>query len=142
VEGEVDHAGTAVSAVPAGQGTETILVVEDDLSLRNFVARSLKLGGYTVLSAGMGEEALVCSKTHTDPVHLLLTDVVMPGMSGREVARLIQEARPGIRVLYMSGCADNSIVHHGVLDDGTALLEKPFTVDVLLRKVREALDGR
>jgi len=122
------------------RGTETILIVEDDESLRVFAAKALTMRGYTVLEAKHGENALLVSKTHQGGIDLLLTDVVMPGMSGREAARQLLTSRPRMKVLYMSGYTENAIVHHGVLDEGTVLLEKPFTPESLARQVRALLD--
>ena len=105
------------------------------------LARSiLKDCGYTVLEAAGGEEAIRICKQHENPIHLMLTDVVMPGMSGREMARRLADVHPEMGVLYMSGYTDDAIVHHGVLDPDTPFLEKPFTPDALARKVREVLN--
>jgi len=127
-------------AVPA-RGTETVLVVEDEVSVRSLVRGVLESHGYRVLEACHGADALAISDQHGGPIHLLLTDVVMPEMSGRDLASRVVPRRPGIRVLYMSGYTDDAIVHNGVLDAGTAFLQKPFTPDALAHKVREVLDG-
>ncbi len=121
-------------------GSETILVVEDDDMVRNFVARVLKGLGYRILSAGDGQEAISIAGDHQGPIHLILTDVVMPGMSGGELEEKMSVSRPGIKLLYMSGYTDNAIVHHGVLDERKTFLQKPFTHEALGRKVRERLD--
>jgi len=121
-------------------GSETILIVEDDDMVRNFATRVLKGLGYTILSAADGKEAISISGDHQGPIHLILTDVVMPGMSGPAVEETLRVSRPGIKALYMSGYTDNAIVHHGVLDKGKVFLQKPFTPDSLGRKVRERLD--
>ena len=97
--------------------------------------------GYTVLTAASGPEALDTSARHDGEIDLLLTDVVMPQMSGRTLARRLLKPRPAIKVLFMSGYTDDAIVHHGVLDEGTNFLGKPFTGTDLTRKVREVLDG-
>jgi PAS domain S-box-containing protein len=137
----------AGSASPAAQeksavrGSETVLVVEDDESLRELVREILERQGYTVLAPNRPQDAQSLSLQQQGPVQLLLTDVVMPGISGREVAREISRHRPNIKVLFMSGYTPNSIVQHGVLEDGLAFLPKPFTPAVLLAKVREVLDG-
>jgi CheY-like chemotaxis protein len=123
------------------RGTETILVVEDDDMIRNLVQRVLRANGYTVLVAANGGEAERVSGQHESAIHLLMTDVVLPGLNGREVARRVVAARAGIRVLYLSGYTDDAIVHHGVLESGVAFLQKPFTPAVLGRKVREVLDS-
>ena len=107
--------------------------------VRNFTARVLKGCGYRVLIAADGGEAVRISGDHEGPIHLMLTDVIMPGMSGQELEERVRASRPGIKALYMSGYADNAIVHHGVLDPGKAFLPKPFTPDALGRKVREVL---
>jgi two-component system, cell cycle sensor histidine kinase and response regulator CckA len=123
------------------RGTETILVVEDEDSVRNLVAEILALRGYNVLQAADGATALMVGDHHEGPLHLLLTDMVMPCMGGPEVARRISERRPGIRVLFMSGYSDTAVVRHGMLDAGAAFIEKPFGAEGLARKVREILDG-
>jgi len=125
----------------AARATETVLVVEDEVSVRSLVRGVLESRGYRVLEASHGADALSISDQHGGPIHLLLTDVVMPEMSGRDLASRVMPRRPEIRVLYMSGYTDDAIVHNGVLDAGTAFLQKPFTPDALARKVREVLDG-
>jgi PAS domain S-box-containing protein len=122
-------------------GTETVLVVEDEEALRKVARRSLTSAGFTVLTAANGVEAIEVAARHAGEIQLLLTDVVMPKMSGRALAQELVKTRPAIRVLYMSGYTDNAIVHHGVLDTGTQFIGKPFTGTDLARKVREVLDG-
>jgi two-component system, cell cycle sensor histidine kinase and response regulator CckA len=122
-------------------GTETILVVEDEEPLRRIARRTLEAAGYKVLTAANGDEALATSAGRGGAIHLLLTDVVMPQMSGRVLATQLTKQRPALKVLYMSGYTDNAIVHHGVLDAGTQFIAKPFTVDSLTRKVHEVLAG-
>jgi two-component system cell cycle sensor histidine kinase/response regulator CckA len=122
-------------------GSETILVVEDNPRVRELGVRILQMHGYQALAAGNGSEALRISSTHQGPIHLLLTDVVMPEMNGKDLARRLQAQRPRLRVLYMSGYDDNVIAHHGVLDEGTAFLPKPFSVDALVQKVRFVLES-
>ena len=121
------------------RGTETILLVEDDAGVRALARGVLKSGGYTLLEASNGAEALRVAGQHNDTIHLLVSDVVMPGMSGRQLEECLSAIHPNVKTLYMSGYADNAIVHHGILEPGLAFLQKPFTPDALLRKVREAL---
>ena len=127
--------------VVSGPGTETILLVEDNAGLRKLATRLLAPAGYTVLVAASGEEALRVMERHDAPVHLLLSDVVMPGMSGRQLAERLAQIRPGMKVLYMSGYTSDAIVRHGVLEAQVPFLNKPFTAAALLRKVRDVLDS-
>ncbi len=120
-------------------GSETVLLVEDDEALRTLAREILSIQGYTVLDATSPSEALRLAAAHPTPIHLLLTDVVMPQMNGRQVADHLLAAQPGVKVLFMSGYADAAIVQHGVLEPGTHFLQKPFTPDGLSRKVREVL---
>ncbi len=136
---ELDRAPSDPRPAEAPRGSETILLVEDEGMVRNFVQTVLQTHGYTVLAAWDGGEALRLSKEHAGPIALLLTDMVMPGMSGRETAVRLAAARPETRVLYMSGYTDKVIVQHGMLDLGTAFLQKPLTPSVLAEKVREVL---
>jgi two-component system, cell cycle sensor histidine kinase and response regulator CckA len=139
-----------VSAVPRsdpgfldlnrGQGTETILLVEDDDAVRAVTERALGRFGYVVLTARSGKEALSLARENED-IDLLLTDIMMPGMNGVEVATHVSELRPGIRVFYMSGYADQDLVRQGLLTPGTRFLQKPFTPQELAESVREILDG-
>jgi PAS domain S-box-containing protein len=122
-------------------GEETVLLVEDEKIVRQLVVEILESNGYTVLQAGDGPSALELLRRHTGGVDLLLTDVVMPGMSGAEVAGAVATMRPGTQVLYISGYTDSPIDHHGVLEPGTTYLPKPFSAEELARKVREVLDG-
>ncbi len=130
------------SAAKGVPGTETILVVEDEESVRRLVAEVLTSVGYTVFVCAGGREAIARCDERQGPIDLLLTDVVMPQMSGRQLAELLAPIRPETKVLYMSGYTDNAIVHHGVLDHGTNFISKPFTVAALTHKVREVLDAR
>jgi PAS domain S-box-containing protein len=121
-------------------GSETILLVEDEEVVRKLAVRILKRQGYTVLEGSHGNEAIDVCKQHKGPVHLLLTDVVMPGMSGRELAERFKPLYPKMKVLYMSGYTDIAITHHCVLEEGINYIQKPFNVDGFARKVREVLD--
>jgi PAS domain S-box-containing protein len=135
--GEVD--ADADLAPTSGGGTETILLVEDEDLVRRAVREILKAKGYAILEARSGTDALsFCERFH-GAIHLMLTDVVMPRMSGNEVAAKLAGLRPDMKVLYMSGYAENTIVHHGVLDAGIDFIQKPFTPDALARKIREVL---
>ncbi|HLB81679.1 MAG TPA: response regulator [Gemmatimonadales bacterium] len=123
-------------------GTETVLLVEDAAAVRAVAKQVLERLGYTVLEAPNGQAALHLAQQHRGEIHMLLTDVVMPGMSGREVAERLARARSGIKLLFASGYTDDSIVRHGILESGTAYLQKPFSPESLARKVREVLDER
>ena len=125
-----------------GRGSETILLVEDAEPLRKLAAMFLKANGYQVLTATDGEDALRVASQNAGPLHLLLTDVVMPGMNGRILANHLAPRHPQMRVLYMSGYTDTFIAGHGVLEEGIHLLHKPFTEEALTRKVREVLDEK
>lgn len=124
------------------RGTETILLVEDEAVLCRLNARVLHDQGYTVLEAESGKEALEISSEYDGEIHLLLTDVVMPELSGNALLTEILPARPDIKVLFVSGYSDDAVVHHGVLDSGAPFLSKPFRPETLARKVREVLDGK
>jgi CheY-like chemotaxis protein len=141
----VDEAAQAAqtSRREAGRahGRETILVVEDDPAVRGLVHEALRLTGYDVLMARHGIEALLTGAKHMGPIHLLLTDVVMPQMSGPEVAEKLTAVRPEIKVLYMSGYPDHPVFSQGGVKRDTVFLQKPFTPNVLAQKVREVLDG-
>jgi PAS domain S-box-containing protein len=125
----------------AEPGTESVLLVEDEPEVRRLVEKLLRLKGYRVLSAASPAEAIAISKRHEAPIELMLTDVIMPGMNGRELARVLAASRPRMKVLYMSGYTDAAMNQQGILPPGTAFLSKPFTPEALARKVREVLDG-
>ncbi|MCS6924162.1 MAG: response regulator, partial [Fimbriimonadales bacterium] len=129
------------SETPDLQGKETILVVEDEPDVLEVAAESLRQHGYTVLTANSPAEALQLVQTYSEPIQLLVTDVVMPVMSGRELADYVMRIYPHIKVLYVSGYTENTIVHHGVLDEGIQFLPKPYTPSQLVQKVREVLDS-
>ncbi len=135
---ELSPRGEGAKAMPAGG--ETILLVEDEAELRELARQVLENQGYTLLEAGDGPQALDVASSHAGPIHLLLTDVIMPGMSGSTLSERLVQGRPDVRVLYMSGYADDTIKHHGVLEKGTAFLQKPFNPLDLARKVRAVLD--
>jgi signal transduction histidine kinase len=124
-----------------GRGTETVLVVEDAAAVRMVTRQVLERYGYAVLEAPNGDTALRLAAKHHGPIHLLLTDVVMPGLSGRQLAEQLAQLRPDMKVLYVSGYGDSAVVHHGILEAGVAYLQKPFTPESLARRVRDALDA-
>ena len=134
----VQEVGQAFSPPPAG--SETILLVEDEDGVRKLGREFLESTGYTVLEAQNGAEAIQVANRHMGLIHLMVTDVVMPQMSGRELAHRLAPVRPEMKVLYMSGYTDNAVVRRGILDRGTAFLQKPFPLSGLARKVREVLE--
>jgi PAS domain S-box-containing protein len=138
--GQVKSVRSTTMAEQAGQSHETILLVEDEEHLRRLARESLANQGYNVIDAADGTAAIRLSHAHNGPIHLLLTDVIMPGMNGRELANQISPSRPEMKVLYMSGYTENHIGHNGTLDEGITLLQKPFTLPALKAKVREVLD--
>jgi two-component system cell cycle sensor histidine kinase/response regulator CckA len=133
---------SGVRPPPLLKGTETVLLVEDEAAVRALGRHILVMCGYTVLVAGNGREAIRAANGHAGPLHLLITDVVMPGgMGGRQVAEEIVNRRSETKVLFTSGYMDDAVVRHGVLDEGTHFLQKPFTPVTLAQKVRDVLDG-
>jgi signal transduction histidine kinase/ActR/RegA family two-component response regulator len=133
------EARPSLAELPRGQ--ERLLVVEDEPGVLEVAAEALRLQGYTVLTASSPAEALQLAQSYPEPIHLLVTDVVMPVMSGRELADYLTRLHPQMRVLYVSGYTENTIVHHGVLETGVHFLPKPYTPAQLIQKVREALDS-
>jgi CheY-like chemotaxis protein len=131
---------TAEHRAVTPRGSETVLLAEDDESLRALGARVLSGLGYNVLVARTGSEALRIVAEHNGLIHLIATDVVMPEMNGSQLVEKVLEARPEIRVLFMSGYTDDEVMRRGVIDGQTAFLQKPFTPDLLAHKVREVLD--
>ncbi len=140
VKGDVEEEEKEQHLVTELGGSETVLIVEDDDSLRKLARTVLKQRGYSVLEAENGEEALKVSEAHDGLIDLLITDVVMPKISGKETAKRLQPLYPQMKVIYMSGYTDDAIMHHGVLAPGLNFLEKPFSPESLARKVREVLD--
>jgi hypothetical protein len=138
-EGDTPEPDGATSGPP--RGTETVLVVEDEAVVRDLVRNMLESLGYTVLAAANGEEAVGVCRTHEGPIHLALTDVVMPVMGGPDATRQMLAMRPDMRLLFMSGYTDHAALRRGILSQGTPFLQKPFTSEGLARKVREVLDS-
>jgi CheY-like chemotaxis protein len=138
---QVDEAPDVPRSLDAADqsGSETVLLVEDEPALRALTKRVLSSAGYTVIDAGNGDEALAALAAFEGPVDLMLTDVVMPGMNGRDLATRVIALRPAIKVLFASGYTDDAIFRHGVLDDGSRFISKPYAPAELRRKVREAL---
>ncbi len=135
-------AGRAVTGpAPTETGTETVLVAEDEQAVRELVRSMLVMGGYRVLVAASGEEALTVADRYDGPIHLLLSDVVMPGINGRELAERLVRKRPAIRTMFMTGYTDDAVVRHGVRGGAVTLVPKPFTRQDLLAAVRRVLDG-
>ena len=139
-----DAGGVATTDQGSGaipEGTETLLIAEDDVGIRSLLLSFLEKAGYRVFAASNGEEALSEVQKHDEPIHLLITDVVMPLMGGKELANRLTAMYPGLKVLFMSGYTDNSIVHHGVLDKGIMFIQKPFPMMEFMWKIRETLDA-
>jgi CheY-like chemotaxis protein len=124
----------------AAKGAETVLLVEDEEAVRRFTRMTLESLGYTVLEAGHGKDAVRIAEKYQGPIHLLVSDVVMPEMGGRLLAERLGAMRPELKVLYLSGYTDDAVVRHGVMHAEVAFLQKPFTPKALARKVREAID--
>ena len=141
VEGHVKEVAAGIEDLELLRGAETVLVVEDEEVVREMATEILRESGYHVLEAKHANEALTLAAQYDGEIHLMLTDVVMPQMSGRDLAEQLTPLRPDMKVLYMSGYTDDAIVHHGVLEEGTAFIGKPFSIDALALKVRETLDA-
>jgi PAS domain S-box-containing protein len=139
VSEDVSKAKAAKVRTKPAKGSETLLIVEDEEAVRALVCETLQSKGYKILEAQGAEHALKISEQHTKPIHLLLTDVVMPQIGGKELAKRLSSLHPETKVLYMSGYTDDAIVRHGILERGTSFLQKPFAPDALVRKVREVL---
>lgn len=131
----------AQKAAPIPFGSETVLLVEDEAALRDLACSALQSGGYTVLEAGSAESAMAVAKQHDGRIHLLLSDVILPGLSGRDLAETLAKSYPDLRIIFMSGYTDDLLGSHGVLGPDITLLEKPFSNKALLRKIREVLDA-
>jgi PAS domain S-box-containing protein len=140
VEDPAEQASTTHATSVTGNGSETVLLVEDEESVRQLVRETLQARGYNVIEAENGEAGLRAAE-QASTIDLVITDVVMPGMNGRELARRLAAERPQIKVLYLSGYTEEAILHEGGMEAGTAFLQKPFTLQVLARKVREVLRG-
>jgi PAS domain S-box-containing protein len=140
VDSPAEEFRTSAAETKTQTGTETVLLVEDEEMVREMTREILQESGYRVIEAKHGPEALLVAGQHLGPIHLMLSDVVMPQMSGRELAEKLTPIRREMKVLYMSGYTDDAIVHHGVLDEGMAFIEKPFTPNALARKLREVLN--
>jgi two-component system, cell cycle sensor histidine kinase and response regulator CckA len=138
VDGTAEKHAAPSSRAAAG-GTETILLVEDEESVRQLVRDTLESKGYKIIEAGNGENGIAAAARHSGKIDLVITDVVMPGMGGRELAERILKTRAGTKILYLSGYAEDAVLSEGSLGDNTAFLQKPFTLQNLSRKVREVL---
>jgi CheY-like chemotaxis protein len=136
---ERGRVGVAAAPEPVPGGTETVLVVEDEEAVRHLVCRVLRAKGYRVLEAAHAEAALILAGTTHEPIDLLVTDMVMPGLGGTALAEELMAVRPSLRVLFISGYAPEAVERRGELIDASGLLEKPFSADQLARKVREIL---
>jgi CheY-like chemotaxis protein len=140
VEAAVPVRDSRAATAPAPRGSETILLVEDDEGVRALTRHALQSSGYTVLVAGEGQEALRIGQKRQEPIHLLVSDVVMPGLGGRHLSERLRLLHPEMKVLFLSGYTDDAVVRHGVLEGEVNFLQKPFAPAVLARKVRDVLD--
>ncbi|HEY3787231.1 MAG TPA: response regulator, partial [Urbifossiella sp.] len=138
--GEKKSSSLSTELTPAPRGSETILLAEDEVSVRRIARLGLEAQGYMVLEAHDGPEAVRLATTHPGRIHLLVTDLVMPGMSGKEVAEAVRAVHPNLKVLFASGYTDDAAVHHGIVTATDAFLQKPFSPLTLARKVRSVLE--
>jgi len=141
IEGEVTALEDSKARVPMKRGSETVMLVEDEEMVRKLASELLEESGYVVLSASGGEEAIYFATTNKGRIDLLITDVVMPKVSGKEVAEQVRKIHPETKVLFMSGYTDEAIVHHGIVDSNIAFIQKPFSEHALAQKIREVLDS-
>lgn len=139
VELKTGRLGGSKPGLEVPRGTETILLVEDENSVRDLAQRILGLLGYTVMQAPSGDAAITIAEQFTEPIHLLMTDVIMPGMNGRELAERLVRLHPEAKVLFTSGYTENVIAHHGVIDEGVNFIGKPYSIRPLARKIRQVL---
>jgi PAS domain S-box-containing protein len=142
VDGEPESLAPQVSPTGPLRGRETVLLVEDEGALRSVIGNTLRANGYSVFEAADGKAAIDLAKNPSTAIDLLLTDVILPGISGQKIAAQLQSSRPAMKVIYMTGYADEFIADHGILDPRIVLLEKPFRMSLLLRNIREILDAR
>ena len=126
---------------PTISGTETLLIVENEAAIRNLLQMALRKNGYTVLAAESGREALDLVSTHSGPIHLLITDVMMPDIDGPELVRRLSTIRPETQTLFMSGYMDDALGEQGVLPSSVNFIQKPFSPSTIAQKVRDVLDG-
>ena len=135
-----DETETRICAVETVRGSETVLLVEDDMAVRRFAREVLEREGYRVIESTNARDAFFCCERYDGNIDLLVTDVVMPGLSGRDLAEGLAAIRPGLRVLYMSGYTGESIIFQGMVDQTARLIQKPFSARILCEKVREVLE--
>ncbi len=139
---EIERVSTDTDKKVAAAGTETVLLVEDEQNVRELVGDYLRRAGYHVLEAEDGEHAMKAAAAHHGSIQILVTDVVMPHMSGSELASKLAAVRPEMKVLFISGYTDDTVFRHGVLEGGVAYLQKPFNLNSVAQKIREVLGGR
>lgn len=142
VDQPIEEASRQPEAPASMNGTETVLVVEDDGEVRKLICEILRVRGYQVLESTKGDEAIGIARTFTGPLELVVADVILPEMSGPEIVRQVREARPGIRALFISGYTDEAVLRHGMVEPGVTFLSKPFVPEDLARKVREVLSAK